>query len=194
MRVKDDSAAAIVIENELIDNMREVPISVGWVFPVRAEALVIAEEQRQGNPLQWIMLNLGHGWPLGENLSHFVEKMNIDEMPERKRGRSQLLNKTDQEAILNSAISVPVSKLQSYVGLYRSGDNHLEIYLDEGQLRYESNIWDGLLSAVSENTFVSTDERDFSVEILANDAGDYDLCIWRDGQLTSYGYREISDI
>ena len=190
LSVKDDNESALVIENELIDNMREVPITVGWVAPVRLEALIIAEEQRQGNPLQWIMLRLAQGWPLGERLSRFPEKMNLDEMPERKRGRSQLLSQAEQQAILNSGISVPVSRLQSYVGLYRSGDNMLEISLDEGQLQYQGKFWGGLLSAVSENTFVSTDERDFSVEILANKTGEYDLCVWRDGQLTMYGYKE----
>lgn len=88
LSVKDDNESALVIENELIDNMREVPITVGWVAPVRPEALIIAEEQRQVNPLQWILLGFAQGWPLGEELSRFPEKMNLDEMPERKRGRS----------------------------------------------------------------------------------------------------------
>jgi len=192
LSVKDDNESALIIENELIDNMREVPITVGWVSPVRPEALVIAEEQRQVNPLQWILLGLAQGWPLSEELSRFPEKMNLDDMPERKRGRRQLLSQAEQEAILNSGISIPVSTLQSYVGLYRSGDNHMEINLDEGQLQYQGEFWGGLLSAVSENTFVATDKREFSVEILANDAGEYDLCIWRDGQLTNYGYKEKS--
>ena len=69
----------------------------------------------------------------------------------------------------------------------------LEISLDEGQLYYQGEFSGGLLSAVSETTFVSTDERDFSVEVLANDAGEYDLCIWRDCQMTNYGYRVNSD-
>lgn len=191
LSVKGDNESALVIENELIDNMREVPITVGWVAPVRPEALVIAEEQRQVNPLQWIMLNLAQGWPpLSESLSRFVEKMNIDEMPDRKRGRSQLLSQAEQEVILNSGISIPVSKLQSYVGSYRSGDNDLRISLNKGQLQYQSEFWVGLLSAVSENTFVATNRREFSVQILANDAGEYDLCIWQDGQQTNYGYKQ----
>lgn len=74
--------------------------------------------------------------------------------------------------------------------MYRSGDNILEISLDEGQLQYQGEFWGGLLSAVSENTFIAIDKREFSVEILANEAGEYDLCIWRDGQLTNYGYKE----
>jgi len=190
LRMKDEHESALIIANELIDNMREVPISVGWVPPVRPEALIIAEEQRQVNPLQWILLNLAHDWPLSESLSMFIEKMNLEEMPERKRGRSQLLDQAEQEAILSRGISVPVSTLQSYVGLYRSGNNMLELYLDEGQLYYHAKISEGLLSAVSENTFLSSSERDFKVEILANKAGEFDMCIWQDGQLTSYGYKD----
>ena len=190
LSVKDDNESALVIENELIDNMREVPITVGWVAPVRLEALVIAEEQRQVNPLLQILGKRAHGWPLGERYSLFPEKLNLDEMPERKRGRSRLLSQIEQDAILSSGISVPVSKLQSYEGLYRSGHNILKIFLNEGQLYYQGEFSGGLLSATSENTFVSTSTRNFSVEILANKAGEYDLCIWRDGQLTMYGYKE----
>jgi tetratricopeptide (TPR) repeat protein len=194
LNVKGEKEAALVIEHELIDNMREDPITVGWVAPVRHEALVIAEEQRQSNPLQWILLAKGQGWPMSEDLKPFLEKMNIDEMPERKRGRSQHLNQAEQDAILSNAISVPVSKLQSYAGVYRSGDNYLEIFLDQGQLKYQGAFTVGRLSAVTENTFTSTNERDFSVEILANEAGEYDLCIWRDGQWVHYGYRMNSDL
>jgi len=35
------------------------------------------------------------------------------------------------------------------------------------QLQYQGEYWTGLLSVVSENIFVSTDEREFSLEIIA---------------------------
>lgn len=37
----------------------------------------------------------------------------------------------------------------------------------KGQLLYQGEYWTGLLSVVSENIFVSTDEREFSLEIIA---------------------------
>lgn len=188
LKIQRDNESASVIELALIENMRETPITVGWVAPIREDALVIAEEQRQANPLQWIMLAYGQGWPLQEDLKPFVEKMKLIQMPERKRGRGLLLSEAERQAIASSEISVPTATLESYVGVYQSGDNRLTIDLKEGQLHYMSDFRSGKLGAVSENEFISTTERDFSLELLANEAGVNDLCIWRDGQWVHYGY------
>ena len=37
----------------------------------------------------------------------------------------------------------------------------------KGQLLYQGEYWTGLLSVVSKNIFVPTDEREFSLEIIA---------------------------
>jgi len=194
LRLRGDHEAAEVLGGMMVDEMEEKPMVVGWSYIPSdrfAEALAIAERQRQGQPFYWLMY--GPTGPLREPYySIYFKKLKLDEFPTDINSDHLWRPDDEQQTLLDSAMPMEDSEFQRLVGTYRSNNHEIRIFVDEGSLQYRRRFVGASLVPVSENKFVSLIEPEMEVEFFTNQTGEYDLCIWRDGQQTSYGYRDIS--
>jgi hypothetical protein len=188
------------IGDKLIKNMQIEPISIEWVggnSDVRDYKWEIAEQQRQFALPYWLItatrvMNIDPK-DLQPNFALYYKKLNLADLPEVKRTSSVTLNSLKQQEMNENELSVPLSVLEKYVGKYKNGVITLEVTIKDNRLVYRRLYHRGYLSAVTEQQFISLGTLDIELEFFVNESGEFDLCVFKKGELTWFGYKVESN-
>jgi TolB-like protein/DNA-binding winged helix-turn-helix (wHTH) protein len=185
--------------DKLVKNMLTEPISIQWVgghADNRDYKWEIAEQQRHPAIAYWIiMATKFKNIPpekLPPRLASYYKKLNLVNLPDGNYKPSNQFNSVEQKEIDENELSVPVSVLEKYAGIYKNGIITLEVTIKDNRLIYRRLYSNGYLSAVSEQKFISSNIKYIELEFFANDSGEFDLCVFKNGEMTWFGYKVIN--
>jgi len=188
--------AAKTMGDQLVEQMEEVPISLGWVVShqdKRSRFREIAEQQRHPIPIYQLLIGKATNDSPNDVLAPYFTKMKLDQLPDKKRKLGYFRSKDEQNEILKNEIPLTPEQLDDYVGTYRNGIASLEVSIKDNRLYYRRTYSAGLLSMTKENHFISFTDKTAEFEFFKNDMGEFDLCVLRVGDSIWYGYKSHDD-